>query len=54
MSLSSSHQVTECVCILKRVPDVSWKGAKGMMADNSFLKSLVEFEKDAITEKQVL
>ncbi len=54
MSLSSPHQVTECVCILKRVPDVSWKGAKGMMADSSFLKSLVEFEKDAITEKQVV
>jgi hypothetical protein len=33
---------------------VFWKGANGMMADNSFLKSLVEFEKDAITEKQVL
>jgi dynein heavy chain len=48
------QKVTECVCILKRVPDVSWKGAKGMMADSSFLKSLIEFEKDAITEKQVL
>ena len=47
-------QVTECVCILKRVPDVSWKGAKGMMADSSFLKSLIEFDKDSITEKQVL
>ena len=46
-------QVTECVCILKRVPDVSWKGAKGMMADSSFLKSLIEFDKDSITEKQV-
>jgi dynein heavy chain len=51
MSLSSPHQVTKCVCILKPVPDVFWKGVKGMMADNSFLKSLVEFEKDAITEK---
>jgi len=54
MFLSSPHQVTECVCIFKRVPDVSWKGAKGMMADISFLKSLVEFEKDAIIEKHVL
>lgn len=25
-----------------------------MMADSSFLKSLIEFEKDKITEKQVL
>jgi hypothetical protein len=33
--------------------DVSWTGAKAMMTDNNFLKSLVEFDKDGITDKQV-
>ncbi|XP_073386148.1 dynein-1-alpha heavy chain, flagellar inner arm I1 complex isoform X3 [Physcomitrium patens] len=47
------QKVCECVCILKHIPDVSWKGAKGMMADSSFLKSLIEFEKDTISERQM-
>jgi hypothetical protein len=33
---------------------VSWKGAKAMMADNRFLATLMEFDKDAITDKQVV
>lgn len=39
--------------ILKNVKDVSWAGAKTMMTDPSFLKSLLEFDKDGLTEKQV-
>lgn len=43
----------ECVVILKNLKDVSWAGAKSMMTDPGFLKSLVEFDKDGLTEKQV-
>jgi len=46
-------KVAECVCILRSVKDVSWKGAKGMMADPNFLRSLIEFDKDAISDKQI-
>ena len=44
--------MTECVCILKNVKDVSWKGAKAMMTDPQFLRSLIEFDKDGITDRQ--
>lgn len=46
-------QVCECVVILRGIKDVSWKGAKAMMADNRFLATLMEFDKDAIGDKQV-
>ena len=46
-------QVCECVVILRNLKDVSWAGAKSMMADPYFLKSLVEFDKDGLTDKQV-
>lgn len=46
-------QVCECVVILKNLKDVSWTGAKSMMTDPGFLKSLVEFDKDGLSEKQV-
>lgn len=46
-------QVCECVVILKNLKDVSWAGAKAMMADTGFLKGLVEFDKDSLSEKQV-
>lgn len=46
-------QVCECVVILKNLKGVSWAGAKAMMTDPSFLKSLVEFDKDGLTDKQV-
>jgi dynein heavy chain, axonemal len=46
-------QVCECVVILRGLKDVSWAGAKSMMADGNFLRSLVEFDKDSLTEKQV-
>ena len=42
----------ECVCVLKGIKDVSWKGAKVMMTDPQFLRSLIEYDKDAITDKQ--
>lgn len=39
--------------ILKGIKEVSWKSAKAMMADNRFLATLQEFDKDNINEKQV-
>ncbi|EKX52600.1 hypothetical protein GUITHDRAFT_157080 [Guillardia theta CCMP2712] len=45
--------VAECVAILKKVPDTSWKGAKAMMSDGRFLRSLLEFDKDSMTDKQI-
>ena len=47
------QKVCECVVILRNLKDVSWNGAKAMMADPGFLKSLVEFDKDSLTDKQV-
>ena len=47
------QRVCECVMILKGLQNVSWAGAKGMMADTNFLRSLVEFDKDGIKEKQM-
>lgn len=49
-----SLQVCECVVILRNLKDVSWAGAKSMMADTNFLKSLVDFDKDGLNEKQVI
>jgi dynein heavy chain len=46
-------QVCECVVILKDMKDVSWAGAKVMMTDPGFLKSLVDFDKDGLSDKQV-
>lgn len=46
-------QVCECVVILRGLKDVSWAGAKAMMADASFLKTLIEFDKDGMSDKQV-
>jgi len=47
------QRVCECVVILRGLKDVSWGGAKAMMADGNFLRSLLEFDKDALTDKQV-
>ncbi|XP_020287480.1 dynein heavy chain 10, axonemal isoform X2 [Pseudomyrmex gracilis] len=44
--------VSECVAMLRGVRDVSWKGAKGLMSDPGFLKSLQEMNCDQITLKQ--
>lgn len=45
--------VSECVAILKNLKDISWKGAKGMMADASFLRSLLEMKVELLTSKQI-
>lgn len=45
--------ICECVAILKGFKDISWKTAKGMLADANFLKSLQEMNCDLITVKQV-
>lgn len=45
--------ICECVAILKGFKDISWKTAKGMLADTNFLKSLQEMNCDLITVKQV-
>uniref|UniRef100_A0A182IR22 AAA+ ATPase domain-containing protein n=1 Tax=Anopheles atroparvus TaxID=41427 RepID=A0A182IR22_ANOAO len=45
--------VCECVAIIKGYKDISWKTAKGMMSEGSFLRSLQELDCDAITQKQV-
>lgn len=53
-SFSKPHvlvqKVGECVVILRGLKDVSWAGAKTMMADGGFLKSLVEFDKDGLKD----
>lgn len=45
--------VCECVLILRGYKEISWKSAKGMMAEGNFLKSLQEMNCDAITWNQV-
>lgn len=47
------QKVCECVVVLRGLKDVSWGGAKSMMAEGNFLRSLVDFDKDSLTEKQV-
>lgn len=44
--------VSECICIFKGMTDVSWKSAKGMMADTNFLQSLQTMDVDSIGPKQ--
>lgn len=45
--------ICECVAILKGFKDISWKTAKGMLADMNFLKNLQEMNCELITVKQV-
>lgn len=45
--------VCECVVIIRGIKEVSWKSAKGMMSDPSFLRTLQELNCDAITQAQV-
>jgi len=56
-SFAKPHELVEgvacCVCIMKGVKEVNWKGAKGMMGDTQFLNSLLNFDKDGLTDKQV-
>ena len=50
---SAVQTVCECVVIIKGGKDVSWKAAKGMMADPGFLSSLMTLDVDGIKSKQV-
>ncbi|KAL5967127.1 Dynein heavy chain 10 axonemal [Taenia solium] len=45
--------VSECICVFKGSIEVSWKAAKGMMADANFLQSLQTMDVDAIGTKQL-
>ncbi|KAB0803715.1 hypothetical protein PPYR_00685 [Photinus pyralis] len=45
--------VCECVVIIRGIKEVSWKSAKGMMSDPSFLRTLQELNCDVITQNQV-
>ncbi|KAH9514993.1 Dynein heavy chain 10, axonemal [Bulinus truncatus] len=44
--------VCECIAVLKGVKEISWKSAKGMMSDPSFLRQLKELDVDNITTRQ--
>ncbi|KAF7265371.1 hypothetical protein GWI33_021219 [Rhynchophorus ferrugineus] len=44
--------VCECIVILRGYKEVSWKTAKGMMAEANFLRTLQEMNCDAITQAQ--
>nr|XP_023024309.1 dynein heavy chain 10, axonemal [Leptinotarsa decemlineata] len=44
--------VCECVLILRGYKEISWKAAKGMMAESNFLRSLQEMNCDVITQAQ--
>ncbi|CAG9821168.1 unnamed protein product [Phaedon cochleariae] len=44
--------ICECVLILRGYKEISWKSAKGMMAEGGFLRSLQEMNCDIITQTQ--
>jgi len=44
--------VSECIAVFKGYKEISWKTAKAMMADPSFLLSLQTMDVDNITLKQ--
>jgi dynein heavy chain len=46
-------QVASSVALLKKLPDVSWAACKTMMSDGGFLRSLIEFDKDNISDSAV-
>ncbi|XP_037090995.1 dynein heavy chain 10, axonemal-like [Pollicipes pollicipes] len=45
--------VCECVVVIRGIKDVSWKGAKGMMSDPSFLRTLQEMDVDSIPQSAI-
>ncbi|XP_072163343.1 dynein axonemal heavy chain 10-like [Diadema setosum] len=47
------QMVCECIVVLRGIREVSWKSAKGMMAEANFLKSLQEMDVDGISQTQV-
>ena len=46
------QRVCECIVVMRGIKEVSWKSARGMMAEANFLKSLTEMDVDAISVKQ--
>jgi dynein heavy chain len=47
------QKVCECICVLKNIKDVSWKGAKGMMSQTDFKPSLQSLDVDGISANQL-
>ncbi|XP_015836813.2 dynein axonemal heavy chain 10 [Tribolium castaneum] len=45
--------VCECVAIVRGYKEISWKTAKGMMAEANFLRTLQEMNCDLITQAQI-
>jgi dynein heavy chain len=46
-------QVASSVALLQKLPDVSWAACKTIMSDGGFLRSLIEFDKDNISDSAV-
>lgn len=44
--------VCECVAMILGATDISWKGAKGVMSDPNFLRTLQTMNVNLITQKQ--
>ena len=47
------QSISECIVVMRGYKDISWKTAKGMMAEGNFLKTLQELDVDGITAAQV-
>eukprot|EP00163_Fabomonas_tropica_P031148 TRINITY_DN730_c1_g1_i6.p1 TRINITY_DN730_c1_g1~~TRINITY_DN730_c1_g1_i6.p1 ORF type:complete len:4200 (+),score=1431.71 TRINITY_DN730_c1_g1_i6:1002-12602(+) len=47
------EKVVECVSILKGIKELNWKLSKTMMAAPDFINSLIHFDTNKLTEKQV-
>lgn len=45
--------VCECIVVLRGYKEISWKTAKGMMAETNFLNSLQNMDVDGILQGQV-
>lgn len=45
--------VCECIVVFMGIKEVSWKSAKGLMADANFIRTLQEMDVDNISGKQV-
>ena len=47
------QKTCECVQILKKEKEINWAGAKLMLGAGDFLKSLQQYDKDAITDRMI-
>lgn len=45
--------VCECILVIRSYKEISWKTAKGMMAEANFLRSLMEMDCDSINASQI-